>query len=370
MGRGSVGRFLNKKNGATRTFRLIPGPDGDTRMLVEVAPRHVQCRPFESSTDQRILDVVTVNDGNGNDDDDDLQVGEAACYGILLDDRHYDYMQHLKRIGEVPGAILIDNGPVPDDYLERLRAVDVDIRELADPAVREVFEALENDAHDDDDGNREDLPDDFVRELDAECSDETCIEVDDLERVLDQLDTSSVDDEDGNIGREQGVDERDLSMIRSQSMTKLACTKEDLARRGFAEVDEMRMALLPDRTTLIVPSDSSEFDSDEYFASSGDEQGRMMEIPGTSGAAAAGAPLHKPRMIDDNDAQQTMTMTMMRMRVSRRTTGAAPIKSTINLGEPRVKDESAEEKKLRKATTKASRRERRCERKEHRLLFK
>lgn len=36
------------------------------------------------------------------------EAGEAAKYGILLDDRDYDYTIHLKTIGEVPGGVFID----------------------------------------------------------------------------------------------------------------------------------------------------------------------------------------------------------------------------------------------------------------------
>ena len=33
--------------------------------------------------------------------------GEAAEYGIYFDDTEYDYMQHLRTIGEQPDAILL-----------------------------------------------------------------------------------------------------------------------------------------------------------------------------------------------------------------------------------------------------------------------
>ena len=33
--------------------------------------------------------------------------GEAAEYGIFFDDTEYDYMQHLRTVGEAPDAILL-----------------------------------------------------------------------------------------------------------------------------------------------------------------------------------------------------------------------------------------------------------------------
>jgi protein LTV1 len=34
--------------------------------------------------------------------------GEAAEYGIFFDDTEYDYMQHLRNVGEAPDAILLE----------------------------------------------------------------------------------------------------------------------------------------------------------------------------------------------------------------------------------------------------------------------
>lgn len=34
--------------------------------------------------------------------------GEAAEYGIFFDDTEYDYMQHLRTVGEVPDAVLLE----------------------------------------------------------------------------------------------------------------------------------------------------------------------------------------------------------------------------------------------------------------------
>ena len=34
--------------------------------------------------------------------------GEAAEYGIFFDDTEYDYMQHLRAVGEQPDAVLLE----------------------------------------------------------------------------------------------------------------------------------------------------------------------------------------------------------------------------------------------------------------------
>ena len=34
--------------------------------------------------------------------------GEAAEYGIFFDDTEYDYMQHLRSVGETPDAVLLE----------------------------------------------------------------------------------------------------------------------------------------------------------------------------------------------------------------------------------------------------------------------
>jgi Low temperature viability protein len=33
--------------------------------------------------------------------------GEAAEYGVYFDDTEYDYMQHLRTVGDVPDAVLL-----------------------------------------------------------------------------------------------------------------------------------------------------------------------------------------------------------------------------------------------------------------------
>jgi len=106
-------------------------------------------------------------------------VGEASMYQIYYDDSEYDYMQHLKPVGQSKDAVLIDKPPpqknppkktelrLPDsvqptptdqmlsyqDHLQYALPANSAIPEDGllplddDPALREVLEALEDDAY-------------------------------------------------------------------------------------------------------------------------------------------------------------------------------------------------------------------------------
>lgn len=133
------------------------------------------------------------------------QVGEAARYGILFDDRNYDYMRHLRAVGVTPGAVFIDassgrkvsevsatksapafffkddaeevatveaskteanvelTAPELDEARERAlqRYRELMKQDCADPVLREVLEALEDDAY-----VTEDFEDNLVLSLD------------------------------------------------------------------------------------------------------------------------------------------------------------------------------------------------------------
>ncbi|KAI0081128.1 LTV-domain-containing protein [Panus rudis PR-1116 ss-1] len=122
-------------------------------------------------------------------------IGEAAAYGIYYDDTEYDYMQHLRPVGvqedgvdsilieaptkskskgkskapidliELPEEALPSKTEVPRNY-ESQEAIPSSIAGFQpdmDPHLRQVLEALEDDAFVDDD-----LEDDFFGELVAE----------------------------------------------------------------------------------------------------------------------------------------------------------------------------------------------------------
>lgn len=109
------------------------------------------------------------------------RAGEAAKYGIFFDDRQYDYTQHLKPIGQTPGAVFVAAPATTiehDDLTGEAKDIDPMAAEQAlnratyeriketdaDPAVLEVLEALDDDAFLDEDA----FEDDFVVKLDRE----------------------------------------------------------------------------------------------------------------------------------------------------------------------------------------------------------
>jgi protein LTV1 len=118
----------------------------------------------------------------------DDKIGQAALYGIYYDDTEYDYMQHLRPVGvyedgmetilieappireKKPGVVLDDLPPqvlpssseVPRNY-ESQEAIPSSIAGFKpdmDPHLRQVLEALEDEAFVDDE-----LEDDFFAEL-------------------------------------------------------------------------------------------------------------------------------------------------------------------------------------------------------------
>ncbi|KAI0964293.1 hypothetical protein AcW1_001147 [Taiwanofungus camphoratus] len=128
-------------------------------------------------------------------DQERSNIGEAALYGVYYDDTNYDYMQHLRTVGlqedgvdtilveapskskvkgrakdlvtllELPPEALPSASEVPRNY-ESQEVVPSSIagfRPDMDPHLRQVLEALEDDAFVDDD-----LEDDFFGELVAE----------------------------------------------------------------------------------------------------------------------------------------------------------------------------------------------------------
>lgn len=141
--------------------------------------------------------------------------GEAALYGIEYDDSKYDYMQHLKPIGEDPGAVFIsrkdakargkkdaalmlkadyaatNHVSLPAELLPsetKIKRTYQDQQEIPDaiaglqpdmdPRLREVLEALEDEEYVDDD---EDIFKELVAGGQAESGDEEADEWDDFD---------------------------------------------------------------------------------------------------------------------------------------------------------------------------------------------
>jgi len=108
-------KFIDKKKAATfhlvhRSQRdpLINDPESSSRVLKYVPAPNTKV-PYAS---RQSLIAQTFSREALEDDVDVKNIreneGEAAEYGIYFDDTEYDYMQHLRTIGEAPEAVLLE----------------------------------------------------------------------------------------------------------------------------------------------------------------------------------------------------------------------------------------------------------------------
>lgn len=141
--------------------------------------------------------------------------GEAALYGVYFDDSKYDYMQHLKPIGKGDGVFIPKKGDEEKQKVKGIQFKDFDLPEEAlpskktvkqtyqdqqnipdeisgfkpdmNPALREVLEALEDEAYVDDE-------DDIFQDL-LQGGDEGEIDEEDFEEQFDEWDLDNYEDE-------------------------------------------------------------------------------------------------------------------------------------------------------------------------------
>lgn len=350
MGRGSVKRFKDK-HGA-RTFKLVPkaGGSGEDRVFVEVTPGADSRRELQS-LEEAFSDALQSPMIPCSDQHHQHVVGEAAKYGILYDDRDYDYTKHLKLIGDVPGAVWVQSHTQPDteDCFEQIKELDEavykDIKAVvSDPNVLEVLVALEDEAY-----VQQDVSDDFVCELNKQ-------ECDDLvyDDILDEFSSNSdIQYSTGGILPEQQQQQQQLPV--------------DVKKNSFAEIDELRKALLADGP-LRIPSDSSEFDSDEYFAeleaSDEEEEEGSIDVFGDEPTTIV-----RPQVISEIKLSKKTGRPIKYKDEEEEEKKASQSGTKENLGLGRDRQETAKEKKQRKSAIKASRKERRHEKKENKLVF-
>ncbi|EEB89687.1 hypothetical protein MPER_12190 [Moniliophthora perniciosa FA553] len=112
--------------------------------------------------------------------DKESRAGEAALYGIYYDDTEYDYMQHLRPIGiqeEGVESVLIEAPQKAKKTQEAKQGAGITLRDDLpaepdmDPHLRQVLEALEDDAFVDD-GLEDDFFVDLVQEGERGCDEE------------------------------------------------------------------------------------------------------------------------------------------------------------------------------------------------------
>lgn len=181
-----------KKEGTTQHFTLVHRPQNDPRINDDTAPSMV-LNPTPGSSKVKKLNDLASELGSEAESIRDNE-GEAANFGIYFDDTEYDYMQHMREIGtgggeavfveaeaprnkgkgkqkqslesalkqmelEQKSGDLFDEDLLPSKDLQRLNyQSQQDVPDSIagfqpdmDPRLREVLEALDDDAYVDDD---------------------------------------------------------------------------------------------------------------------------------------------------------------------------------------------------------------------------
>ncbi|GAA5841392.1 hypothetical protein JCM3766R1_004070 [Sporobolomyces carnicolor] len=288
----------------TKTFQLvhrsqrdplIHDPEASDRVLKEISkPRKGQYNAYESTVDGDEARAVGA---------DEIQespfTADASSYGIFFDDQEYDYLQHLRSVGDRPDATLVE-APTPRE-VQRQRNKDKKKQAIAgfqereqpssqetrkkfvmpedalpshpldevsystyhqqretqeekglqpdlDPRIREVLEALDDDAYAVDDGEGTDGEDEFwggVLKGGEADADEWAQHDDD-----DQDERSDVDDDDDVDGAERGIER-----------LKLANGNEVQVAAGESEWDAVKRFKAAQR------NDAAGSDDDDDYAS-------------------------------------------------------------------------------------------------------
>lgn len=356
-----MARGFDKKN--VRKFRLMPSEEGsEHRTLIEITPG------VKDASEDEMIDVETVDDqpslGPVDAKLQNLQVGESAKYGIYYDDRAYDYTRHLKPIGVTPGAVYVDakvksNVETEEVIMDELnKATYANINQLdLDPSVRETLEALDDEAY-----VVKEVADDYFQHLDEDTlTDDDSLDVsDDFEVDLDdpvdkdmQLThfhqregMSDIELEDvmqdllslEQIGKEGSKEEKPKkkkSSVSREERIAAAAKELDMARQiiDLKLEDLIKSALKPEhkaKQTLIEVSESE-----------GGEDYSMMS-PLT-------VPTMHPKVIRETSKPRPQT------KVKDVVESSIDIpKTSINKGAARAKDETVEQKRVRKALAKTS----------------
>ncbi|CEP21051.1 LTV1 [Cyberlindnera jadinii] len=193
------------------TFRVVYRGHDDPRYHDSEASEHVLV-PVENPNNRKVKNKSTLEKELGEQMHEIRNnEGEAALYGITFDDSKYDYMQHLKPMGQgdgvfIPSKTVKEKSKKKDilfkedlkDVLPPEKTVQLtyqDQQAIPDdiagfqpdmnPALREVLEALEDEAYVDDDDN---IFDNLLK--DGELVDE-----DEFEDQIDEWDLDNYEDE-------------------------------------------------------------------------------------------------------------------------------------------------------------------------------
>ena len=137
--------FIDKKS--CRAFKLVSRP------AEELEAANAEGRELNP----RVFVEITTNINNSFDDQSPFEdsnasfenptPGEAMKYGILFDDRYYDYSKHLRTVGTALGGVILDaptnQQPAAKEEVEEIPA-SID---TSDPTIKETIEALNDGAY-------------------------------------------------------------------------------------------------------------------------------------------------------------------------------------------------------------------------------
>ncbi|KAF5352440.1 hypothetical protein D9756_005840 [Leucocoprinus leucothites] len=237
-------------------FQLVHRSQRDPLIHDPEASQHV-LKPFERENVKKGKsrdDLESLLPASDIEHDKKRNVGEAALYGVYYDDTEYDYMQHLRAVGmledgvesimiEAPyskkskGKGKLDELVIPQEALpsaselprnyESQQAIPESIAGFQpdmDPHLRQVLEALEDDAFVDDD-----LGDDFFDQL-VDGGERGAEDLDfefDEDGLEDLEDEPHYDVENENEPVELGWEERFAQFKKSQARKKMHSTSDD-----------------------------------------------------------------------------------------------------------------------------------------------
>ncbi|KAJ2783841.1 Protein ltv1 [Coemansia interrupta] len=241
-------KFIDKKNATTYklVYRSQEDPNAfeqgmSDRVFVEVKKKGAAKtsakgkEPQAQTLQQSLMDL---NLGISEQDLAQDEAGQAALYGVYLDDRDYDYTKHLRPVGSGGGVILeapgkkerpagvqfVDgeeagDGLLPAEVLPSMHRMDIKSeafptgpQPFMDRNLREVLEALEEDEQVDE------LDDDFLDRLNADQppSDAEDAEDSDEGGFYDQDDDEDFDPDDV-FAQVRRMKERQLQMQRGSA---------------------------------------------------------------------------------------------------------------------------------------------------------
>ncbi|KAJ2712528.1 Protein ltv1, partial [Coemansia spiralis] len=133
-------KFIDKKSATTYNlvYRSQEDPlafeEGSTdRVFVPAGQkgrsRAAPGKQADQTVEQSLRDLQ-LDDGNGGLE---RQAGEAALYGVYLDDREYDYTKHLRAVG-TGGGVILEAPSVTAAAAARAKRTRVEIRDVSLPA--------------------------------------------------------------------------------------------------------------------------------------------------------------------------------------------------------------------------------------------